>query len=152
MKQCIYCLLNLKRGTLLRCIATLFDYKFNKLFTTRHLQYQHFEECKCCVAYLSFSVHTNYTLCRLMWCCYKDSITTDSVHVNARPTFHVIQMNVSIFGNKEDYAMFLTDLKSHTHFLKDKQWFTWARKHSVKPVLHWQNTVGVTNLLLLVTL
>ena len=63
--------------------------------------------------------------------CYKDSITTDSVHVNARSTFHVIQMNVSIFGNKEDYAMFLTDLKSHTDFLKDKHWFTWARKHSI---------------------
>ena len=57
-----------------------------------------------------------------MRCCYKDSITTDSVHVNTRSTFHIIQMNVSIFGDKEDYAMFLTDLENHMHFLKDNLW------------------------------
>ena len=31
-------------------------------------------------------------------------------------------MNVSIFGDKEDYAMFLTNLKNHIHFLKDNLW------------------------------
>jgi hypothetical protein len=60
---------------------------------------------------LSFSVDTNNTIAWVMWCCDKDRVTTDTVHVDTRATLDVVQMDITIFGDEEHYAMFLTHLE-----------------------------------------
>lgn len=37
-----------------------------------------------------------------MWCSDKDGLPTDAVHVDAGARLQVIQVNVPIFGNKEN--------------------------------------------------
>ena len=58
-----------------------------------------------------------------MRCCHKDCISTDSVHVNAGPTLYIIQMDVSILGNEENYSMFLAHLRDQEVYgqLQDSQ-------------------------------
>lgn len=46
-----------------------------------------------------------------MWCCYKDGITTDSVHVDASTTLNIIQMDITILGNQIDNIILGASLK-----------------------------------------
>lgn len=45
-----------------------------------------------------------------MGCCYKDSICTNTVHVDADSRLQIIHMNVSIFCNQIDDTMLCSNL------------------------------------------
>lgn len=40
-----------------------------------------------------------------MWSSNKDGLTADAVHVDAGACLQVIQVNVAIFGNKENHIL-----------------------------------------------
>lgn len=46
-----------------------------------------------------------------MWSGDKDGLSTDSVHVDAGSCLQVIQVDVAIFGNKEDHIVLSTYLQ-----------------------------------------
>lgn len=78
-------------------------------------------------SYLSLPVDTDDARCGLMWCSDKDGLPTDAVHVDAGARLQVVQVNVPIFGNKENnivlgahlpkkrYTYILISTYTHTH-------------------------------------
>ena len=46
-----------------------------------------------------------------MRCCYKDGISTYSVHVDTCSGLNVVEMNVTILSDKIDDIVFWSDLK-----------------------------------------
>lgn len=52
-----------------------------------------------------------------MWSSDKDSLSTDAVHVNAGACLQVIQVDVAIFGNKENHIMLRTYLSKEMDFM-----------------------------------
>ena len=42
--------------------------------------------------------------------CDKDGLSADPVHVNARSSFQVVQVDVAVFGDEKDDVLFGTDL------------------------------------------
>lgn len=62
-------------------------------------------------SYLSLPVHPDDARCGLMWCSDKDGLSTDAVHVDAGARLQVIEVNVPIFGNKENNIVFGAHLK-----------------------------------------
>ena len=49
-----------------------------------------------------------------MWGGNKDSITTDTVHIDTGASLYVIQMDVAILGNQENDTMLFTHLDYET--------------------------------------
>lgn len=55
-----------------------------------------------------------------MWSRDKDGLSTDAVHVNAGACLQVIQMDVAIFGNKENHIVlgaYLSKINIYTHIM-----------------------------------
>lgn len=46
-----------------------------------------------------------------MWGSNKNSVGTDSVHVDTLPTFQIVQMNVTVLGDQVDYVVLITRLQ-----------------------------------------
>lgn len=65
-----------------------------------------------------------------MWSGDKDGLSTDAVHVNAGACLQVIQVDVAIFGNKENHIML------GTYLSKDNKWFI----ESVFLIMLWKIT------------
>lgn len=54
-----------------------------------------------------------------MRCSNKDCFSTDSIHVDARTSLKVIQVDITILSNQEYYIMLFTDLyKENQHLSK----------------------------------
>lgn len=45
-----------------------------------------------------------------MWSCDKNGLSADPVHVDARSSLQVIQVDVAVFGDEKDYILFRTYL------------------------------------------
>jgi hypothetical protein len=68
--------------------------------------------------YLSLSVDSYYSSCGFMRCSDEDGFSADSVHVDARASLKIIEVNITILGNQEHHIMLFTDLnRENEHFL-----------------------------------
>lgn len=59
----------------------------------------------CWHSYLSLPVDPDDAWGGLMWSSNKDGLPADAVHVDAGACLQVIQVNVAIFGNKENHVL-----------------------------------------------
>lgn len=55
--------------------------------------------------YLSFPVDSNDASCRFMGGSDKNGLPTDPVHVDASASLQVVQVDVAILGDEEDYIL-----------------------------------------------
>lgn len=62
-------------------------------------------------SYLSLSVDSYYSSCGFMRGSNEDRFSTDSVHVDARASLKVIEVDITILGNQEHDIMLFTYLK-----------------------------------------
>lgn len=62
------------------------------------------------VEYLAFPVHSDDSRSGLMRRRDKNGLPADPVHVDAGPGLQVVQVDVAIFSDEEDYVLFGTDL------------------------------------------
>lgn len=49
----------------------------------------------------------------------KNGVPTDAVHVDTGAAFNVIQVDIAILGDQEDYTMLFAYLKQYYHCLLD---------------------------------
>ena len=62
------------------------------------------------LAYLSFSVNSNDAIGWVIRRCYKNCVSTDSVHIDTSTSFNIQEMNIAIFGDEKYDTMLFTDL------------------------------------------
>ena len=61
-------------------------------------------------SYLPFTIDTNDAGSRLMWSSYEDGFSWNAIHVNARSSFHIVQMDITIFGYQIKHIVLGTNL------------------------------------------
>lgn len=83
---------------------------------------------------LSFAIHTNETAGSIVVRGNENCVATDSVHVDARPSFQVVQMNEAILCHQKNDVIFLANLHCHG---KVVQGFWWEKHIHRSLGKHW---------------